>query len=134
MSTGGSMETKYCKHCGQVIDLDCVVCPKCGRQVEELKTNNNNPTPIIINNNNSVSSSSSASASAAAYACPGVYYGRPKSKWISLALCVFTFCGHKFYEGKMGMGIVYLCTGGLFGIGWIIDIISLLAKPNPYYV
>lgn len=21
--------TKYCKHCGQLIDSDCVVCPKC---------------------------------------------------------------------------------------------------------
>ena len=29
--------TKYCKHCGQLIDSDCVVCPKCGKQVEDLK-------------------------------------------------------------------------------------------------
>ena len=28
---------KYCKHCGEVIDKDCVVCPKCGKQVEALK-------------------------------------------------------------------------------------------------
>ena len=28
---------KYCKHCGERIDSDCVVCPKCGKQVEELK-------------------------------------------------------------------------------------------------
>lgn len=32
------------------------------------------------------------------------------------------------------MGIVYLFTVGLFGIGWIIDLISILCKPNPYYV
>lgn len=25
---------KYCKHCGELIDEDCVVCPKCGKQVE----------------------------------------------------------------------------------------------------
>ena len=42
--------------------------------------------------------------------------------------------GHKFYEGKVGMGILYLFTGGLFCIGWIIDIIVLLTKPNPYFV
>lgn len=32
------------------------------------------------------------------------------------------------------MGILYLCTIGLFGIGWIIDIITLAMKPNLYYV
>ncbi len=32
------------------------------------------------------------------------------------------------------MGILYLLTWGIFGIGWIIDIFVLLFKPNPYYV
>lgn len=32
------------------------------------------------------------------------------------------------------MGILYLFTLGLFGIGWLIDTIILLFKPNPYYV
>ena len=40
----------------------------------------------------------------------------------------------KFYEGKIGMGILYLFTCGLFGIGTLIDFIVLLFKPNPYYV
>lgn len=30
---------------------------------------------------------------------------------------------HKFMDGKIGMGILYLCTFGLCGIGWIIDIV-----------
>lgn len=30
---------------------------------------------------------------------------------------------HKFATGKKGMGILYLCTAGLYGIGWIIDIV-----------
>lgn len=38
--------------------MDCVVCPKCGKQVEALKGSD---TPIVINN--SASSSSSATAS-----------------------------------------------------------------------
>ena len=50
-----SGETKYCKHCGEEIDKECVVCPKCGKQVEELKYENDKN--IIINN----SASSSAS-------------------------------------------------------------------------
>lgn len=47
-----------------------------------------------------------------------------------LLLCLFLggFGVHKFYRGKIGMGFVYLFTGGLFGIGWLIDVISLLKK------
>ncbi|MGN1114462.1 MAG: NINE protein [Oscillospiraceae bacterium] len=60
--------------------------------------------------------------------------GRQKNKWISFFLCLFTIFGHKFYEGKVGMGFIYLFTCGLFGIGWIFDLISLLCKSNPYYV
>lgn len=118
--------TKYCKHCGEVIDSECVVCPKCGKQVERLAGASD--TPIIINN------SASSSASANATIVNPVVNGKAKDKWISLLLCIFTVCGHKFYEGKIGMGVLYLLTMGLFGIGWIIDIITLLGKPNPYYV
>ena len=117
---------KYCKHCGQLIDQDCVVCPKCGKQVENLA----NTTPnIIINNSSSASAAASASASV-----QSVVYGKPKNKWVSFFLCLFTICGHKFYEGKIGMGILYILTCGLFLIGWIIDLIAILGKPNPYYV
>lgn len=49
-----SEKTKYCKFCGEMIDFDCVVCPKCGKQVEVLKGND---TPIVINNSSSSSSS-----------------------------------------------------------------------------
>jgi TM2 domain-containing membrane protein YozV len=28
---------------------------------------------------------------------------------------------HRFYLGHIGMGILYLCTAGLCGIGWLID-------------
>jgi len=31
------------------------------------------------------------------------------------------------------LGLLYLFTGGLFGIGWLVDLILLLFKPNPYY-
>lgn len=35
---------------------------------------------------------------------------------------------HKFYRGRIGMGILYLFTGGLFFLGWGIDTIVLLTK------
>lgn len=120
-------EMKYCKHCGQQIESDCVVCPKCGKQVEQLSANNGQP--IVINNNNSAA----AAASSNVGGIP-IYLGKPKNKWVSFFLCLFTIFGHKFYEGKIGMGILYIFTIGLFGIGWFIDLIRILCKPNPYYV
>lgn len=50
-----------------------------------------------------------------------------KNKKTALLLCIFLglFGVHHFYVGKIGLGILYLFTGGLFGIGWIIDIISI---------
>lgn len=126
LNCGAPVKKKFCQHCGEKIDSECVVCPKCGKQVGEIGQNDKN---IIINNSSSASSSASAIV-----VTPIQTYGKPKNKWIAFFLCLFTFCGHKFYEGKIGMGILYLCTGGLFVIGWIIDLISLAMKPNPYYV
>lgn len=62
--------------------------------------------------------------------------GRMKNKWVAFLLCFFlgVLGIHKFYEGKVGMGILYLFTFGLLGIGWVIDCIVLLFKPNPYFV
>lgn len=73
----------------------------------------NQTQPIIINN---------------------YYYTRMCNKWVALLLCFFLgFIGaHKFYEGKAGMGILYILTFGLFGIGWFIDLIVILCKPTHY--
>lgn len=58
------------------------------------------------------------------------------NKWIAFLLCVFlgVLGFHKFYEGKVGAGILYLLTLGVCGVGVIIDAIILLCRPNPYYV
>lgn len=37
---------------------------------------------------------------------------------------------HKFIKGEVGMGVLYFFTGGLFGIGWIIDIIKAGVELN----
>ena len=52
-----------------------------------------------------------------------------KSQIVALILCLlFGMLGvHYFYVGKIGMGLLYLFTGGLFGIGWIVDIIRIIA-------
>ncbi len=53
----------------------------------------------------------------------------PHNKGVALILCIFfgVLGGHYFYVGRAGMGILYLFTAGLFGIGWIIDIVRIAA-------
>lgn len=61
----------------------------------------------------------------------------PKNKWIAFFLCMFLgiYGAHKFYEGKILWGILYLFTVGLLFVGVIIDALNLLLfKSNPYYV
>ncbi|NOX98936.1 MAG: TM2 domain-containing protein [Verrucomicrobia bacterium] len=47
----------------------------------------------------------------------------------SLGWILLTYLGlfgiHRFYMGKVGTGILYLISGGLFGIGWIYDFWTL---------
>ena len=54
-------------------------------------------------------------------------YAHGKQTWIAYFL-FFPFGivgGHKFYLGKIGMGIVYILTMGLFGIGLLIDLFTI---------
>lgn len=45
--------------------------------------------------------------------------------WVDFFVCLYLgFYGvHKFRIKKIGMGILYLCTAGLFGIGWLVDVV-----------
>lgn len=120
------MEEKFCKFCGEKIASDAVLCPKCGRQVEEIKSSAAQPN-IVINNANTNSNVNTNGAGGG---------GRQKSKWVALLLCLFFgYLGaFRFYEGKIGTGILWLLTLGLGGIGSLVDFIIILTKPNPYYV
>lgn len=116
---------KFCKFCGGRIPMDAVLCTACGRQVEQLQGSQAAPQVIVNNANNNINNNMN-----------GGMIGTPKNKWIAFLLCFFLgYLGvHRFYEGKIGTGILYFFTFGLFGIGVLVDLIILLTKPDPYYV
>jgi TM2 domain-containing membrane protein YozV len=62
------------------------------------------------------------------YPMPGKATISPKSRLVDLLLCLFLgeIGVHKFYEGKIGLGVLYIFTFGLFGIGALIDLIMII--------
>ena len=49
-------------------------------------------------------------------------------KIVMILVCFFLgYLGiHRFLKKYWLSGIIWLCTGGLFGIGWIIDLIWII--------
>lgn len=117
----------------EITDPMVTVCPKCNANVPLAEEGPKQeaapaaqPTIVINNSNNNVNTNTN-----------NVGVGpKPKNKWVAFLLCLFLgFIGaHKFYEGKYLMGVLYIFTFGLFIIGWAVDAIAILMKPNPYYV
>jgi len=116
---------KLCKKCAHEVEKNALICPYCGSSfksekgkfAEEKRTHENEETfkPPYMDN--------------------GLIRG-PFIKWIAIVLCILTgwLGGHKFYERKYFMGVLYAMTFGIFGIGIVFDLILLIQKPKYYYV
>lgn len=117
---------RRCPSCGTVNNAESRFCSSCGAALDNAQQP---AQPVIVNNyyTNNVNSGNSVNIKIGA---------KLKNKWIAFFLCLFLgeVGAHKFYEGRIGMGLLYLFTGGLLGVGWVLDTIILLFKPNPYSV
>lgn len=127
--------TGTCVYCGKFFCSDCLVeingknyCRTHVSNVfnEQKETNQQGPS---ININNASNSISNATASNQVFAGgPNPYGISPKSRLVTLLLCFFlgAFGIHRFYNGKIGTGILYIFTGGLCGFGIVVDFILIL--------
>jgi TM2 domain-containing membrane protein YozV len=59
-----------------------------------------------------------------------------KSKGVAYLLWFFlgVFGAHRFYLEKIGTGILYFLTFGVFGIGWLIDLFTLGGQVDTYNI
>ena len=101
-------------------------CEFCGAELpktmpDKVVIDNSNETRTVINNYYQASPSTPTRSYA------NVSTQKQKSKMVALVLCIFFgyFGVHYFYAGKIGMGILYVFTIGLCGIGWIVDIVRI---------
>jgi uncharacterized paraquat-inducible protein A len=95
---GQNRDQKHCENCGSLIDAQAVICPKCGVPLGPYKK--------LLEKREQASD---------------------KSRLVALLFAWFlgVLGIHRFYVNRVGSGILWLLTLGLFGVGVIVDLILI---------
>ena len=107
----------YCRKCGKEIDDEAAFCVHCGVATKEQPVYQQ-PVINVVNTNTNTNTNINNNTTGYIH----------KKKWTAFWLCLFLgWAGaHRFYVGKAGTGILWLCTLGLCYIGWGVDLIMIL--------
>ena len=113
----------YCSQCGQALQPNARFCTFCGHRVENAgQATAAAPQPVVVHVHNTIQS-----------APPAPFIPTEtlsaKNKWVALVLCAFLgWLGvHRFYAGKIGTGLVWMCSFGCFACGWLVDFFVILS-------
>ena len=128
-----------CPGCGA--DVKSRFCTYCGRELPHDNAQNvagDNSQQTIINNyyyGENPATRTVEPAPQQNYYQYNTYNTAPagKDRIVALILCILLggIGAHYFYVGRFGMGLLYLFTGGLFGFGWLIDLIRIALGKFP---
>ncbi len=121
----------YCPYCGVANDSFNIYCTSCGVKLPELAVDSSASRDVPH-----TPREGEDGLPAPSYCAPRGYGRKACKKWVAFFLCLFLgWLGmHKFYEGDIAAGILFMLTGGLFGIGSLICLIIIVQKPDIYYV
>ena len=107
--------TIICNRCGAAMPADALYCLNCGSQF--------NSTATVADDFKAIQKSIRRNARLG---------GEKRKKWVAMLLCIFFgWLGiHRFYEGKIATGILWMLSAGCVGIGWFCDIIYTAMTPS----
>lgn len=118
-----------CPNCGAPIHHDERVCSYCGERLAKAAAPEKEKQEIHIHYHQEVRQEAAPRVEHI-YVPQEKFSGKNRVVALLLCLCLGVFGAHKFYLGRFWTGVLYIFTYGLFGIGWLIDLVVLIAG-NP---